>query len=64
MNIKIIAIAQLKWSLLVCIQAHMLIFVWKIMNKQPKFEIGDHVRIIKYKSIFPKCCAQSFYFTK
>ena len=34
------------------------------MNKCPKFEIGDHVRIMKYKNIFPKCDAQSFYFTK
>ena len=26
----------------------------KINNKDPKFKVGDHVRISKYKNIFPK----------
>ena len=24
-------------------------------KKDPKFEVGDHVRISKYKNIFPNC---------
>ena len=29
-------------------------FVKKSNNKDPKFQVGDHVRISKYKSIFAK----------
>ena len=28
----------------------------EINNKDPKFKIGDSVRISKYKNIFVKCC--------
>ena len=36
------------------IKIHMLTLTKKINNKNPKFKIGDHVRISKYKSIFAK----------
>ena len=29
-------------------------FEKEINNKDPKFEVGDHVRIYKYKNIFTK----------
>ena len=32
----------------------MLTLTKKINNKDPKFKIGDHVRMSKYKSIFAK----------
>ena len=27
----------------------------KVNDKDPKFKVGDHVRISKYKNIFAKC---------
>ena len=30
-------------------------FSKKVNDKDPKFKVGDHVRISKYKDIFPKC---------
>ena len=35
-------------------QAHILTVVKKIMKEDPEFEIGDIVRISKYKNIFAK----------
>ena len=29
----------------------------KINDKDPKFEVDDHIRISKYKNIFTKGCA-------
>ena len=26
----------------------------EVSNKDPKFKVGDHVKILKYKNIFPK----------
>ena len=36
-------------------QTHILILVKKLIIKDPKFKIGDIVRIWKYKNIFAKC---------
>ena len=33
----------------------------EINNKDPKFEIGDTVRILDYKSIFVKCYTPNWY---
>ena len=33
----------------------------EINNKDPKFEIGDTVRILDYKNIFVKCYAPNWY---
>ena len=33
---------------------HTLILIKKINNKDPKFKVGDRVRISKYKNIFAK----------
>ena len=30
------------------------LYCWNI-GKDPKFEVGDHVRVSKYKNIFAKC---------
>ena len=30
------------------------LYCWNIV-KDPKFEVGDHVRVSKYKNIFAKC---------
>ena len=35
-------------------QTHILILVKKLIIKDPKFKIGDIVRIWKYKNIFAK----------
>ena len=29
-------------------------------KKSPKFEVGDNVRISKYKNIFAKCCTPNW----
>ena len=31
-------------------------FAKEVNNKDPKFKVGDHVRISKYKNIFAKGC--------
>ena len=41
-------------------QAHILTLNKKDNKKGPKFEVGDHVRISKYKSIFPKSFCKKF----
>ena len=33
---------------------HILILIKKVNDKDPKFKIGDHVRISEYKNIFAK----------
>ena len=33
---------------------HILILIKKVKDNDPKFKIGDHVRISKYKNIFAK----------
>ena len=33
---------------------HILILKKKFIYKDPKFKVGDHVRLSKYKNIFPK----------
>ena len=33
---------------------HILVFLKKVNDKDPKFKVGDHVRISKYKNIFAK----------
>ena len=30
-------------------------FVNEIIDEEPKFKFGDHVRISKYKNVFPLC---------
>ena len=35
-------------------------FEKEVNNKDPKFEIGDHVRISKYKNIFAKGCTPNW----
>ena len=35
-------------------------FEKEVNNKDPKFKIGDHVRISKYKNIFAKGCAPNW----
>ena len=32
----------------------------EVNDKDPKFKIGDHVRIPKYKNIFAKCCTPNW----
>ena len=53
MNTKVHIIEQLKWSLLMLKMVH--INIGKEVNdKDPKFKVGGHVRISKYKNIFAK----------
>ena len=55
MNIGIYIIAQSKWSLMIQGVVHILtssIYIDAENEKYPKFEVGDHVRISKYKNIF------------
>ena len=55
MNIGIYIIAQSKWSLMIQGVVHILtssIYIDAENEKYPKFEVGDHVRIWKYKNIF------------
>ena len=33
---------------------HILVFFKKVKDKDPKFKVGDHVRISKYRNIFTK----------
>ena len=33
---------------------HILVFFKKVNDKDPKFKVGDHVRISKYENIFTK----------
>ena len=33
---------------------HILTLLKKLINKDPRFKVGDHVRISKYKNIFAK----------
>ena len=33
---------------------HILILIKKVTDNDPKFKVGDHVRISKYKNIFAK----------
>ena len=33
---------------------HILVFLKKVKDKDPKFKVGDHVRISKYRNIFTK----------
>ena len=33
----------------------------KLMNKDPKFKVGDRVRICKYKNIFAKGCTLNWF---
>ena len=47
-------IAQLKWNLW-CKNKHK-----EINDKDPKFKIGDIVRISKYKNIFAKGCTPNW----
>ena len=32
----------------------------KVNDKDPKFKVGDHIRISKYKNIFAKGCTQNW----
>ena len=32
----------------------------EVNDKDPKFRVGDHVRISKYKNIFAKCYTQNW----
>ena len=41
-------------SLFIQSLVHILFLVKKIMIKDPKFKVGDHVRIWKYKNIFAR----------
>ena len=43
----------LKWNLLVLRIKH-IDFLKKVKDKDSKFEVGDRVRIWKYKNIFPE----------
>ena len=33
---------------------HILVFLKKVNDENPKFKVGDHVKISKYKNIFVK----------
>ena len=35
-------------------------FEKEVNNKDPKFKVGDHVRISKYKNILPKGCTPNW----
>ena len=45
---------KLKWNLLRLKIIHILILVKKVNEKDPKFKIGDHFEISKYKNSFAK----------
>ena len=54
MNTTIHIIKQLKGTLLMLKIIHNLIVVKKVNDKDPKFKVGNYLRISKYKSIFAK----------
>ena len=54
MNTTIHIIKQLKGTLLMLKIIHNLILVKKVNDKDPKFKVGNYLRISKYKSIFAK----------
>ena len=47
-------IEQLRLNLLMLSIIHILILKKKLNDKDPKFKVGDHVKIYKYKNIFAK----------
>ena len=53
MNTVIHIIEQLKWSLLM-LRIIYIDSIKEFYDKDPKFKVGDHVRISKYKNIFAK----------
>ena len=53
MNTTMHITVQLKLNLLMLKIIHILILI-KPNDKDPKFKVGDHVRIAKYKNIFAK----------
>ena len=53
-NAIMLIIHQLKWNLLMLKIIHVLMLKKEINDKNPKFKIGDYVRISKYKNIFAK----------
>ena len=54
MNTIINIIEQLKWSLLKLKNNTYIDSIKEVNDKDPKFKVGDHVRISKYKNIFAK----------
>ena len=54
MSIIIDIIDQLRWSLLMLRMIHISILKKDVNNNDPKFKVGDNVRISKYKNIFAK----------
>ena len=54
MNTIINIIEQLKWSLLKLKNNTYIDSIKEVDNKDPKFKVGDRVRISKYKNIFAK----------
>ena len=54
MNTIINIIEQLKWSLLKLKNNTYIDSIKEVNDKGPKFKVGDHVRISKYKNIFAK----------
>ena len=32
----------------------------RVNDKDPKFKVGDYVRISKYKNVFAKCCTPNW----
>ena len=47
-------IAQSKWHLLIKSQVKYIDCAVENNNKDPKVEVGDHVKILKYTNIFAK----------
>ena len=53
MNTTIHIIKQLKWSLLTLTITY-IGYIKEFNDKDPKFKVGDHVKISKYKKVFAK----------
>ena len=42
------------------IQVYISIFMLKVINRDPRFKVGNHMRISKYKNSFVKCCTSNW----
>ena len=59
-----IIIEQLKWSLLILKRSTYIVFDKEVKDIYPKFKVGDHVRISKYKNILLQIGLKRFLWLK